>query len=215
MKERDVKKWMLKTLDGKITKEKLDRQRQLEVNANDMMQNTSILYHPESVAEMQAIILGIVWSRLYNSIPDHFAGDADMNEDLIQLQATLQTIFIGLMIEHVASYFIELFRRYDIEKNGVLDINGVPRAKAESLLATIQYFFICFMIGFILQKLINIERDKCPIWISLCLQWTIIDMSLMLLTRMYISLALFLKQEGEIVKNIYSLFDVQKNYRDS
>lgn len=174
-----------------------------------MMQNTSILYHPESVAEMQAIILAIVWSQLPQDIPAHFATNPEVYEELKNLQMTLEAIFAGLMIEHVSSYFIELFRRYDIEKNGVLDINGVPRAKFESLLATLQYFFICFMIGFILQKLIAIDRTDCPIRIALCLQWTIVDMSIMLLTRIYINLALYLKQTGEIVRNIYTLSDVQ------
>lgn len=64
-----------------------------------------------------------------------------------------------LFCEHVATYFIELFRRYDIEKNGVMDINGVPRAPCESILGTIQYFVICFLIGYIIKELIAVERS--------------------------------------------------------
>ena len=74
-----------------------------------------------------------------------------------------------MLIEHIASYLIELFRRYDIAKNGQMDINGVPRAKTESILATIQYFFICFLIGYILKEIISIHREHMPYQINLCL----------------------------------------------
>lgn len=57
VREKEVKKWFLNCIEGKITKEKLDDMRQKEINENDMMQNTSIIYHPESVSEMQVICL--------------------------------------------------------------------------------------------------------------------------------------------------------------
>ena len=53
------------------------------------------------------------------------------------------------MIEHVTSYFIEIFRKIDIEKSGVADVHGVPHAKYESMLLALQYFYICFLIGYI------------------------------------------------------------------
>ena len=117
----------------------------------------------------------------------------------------LKAILIALLIEHITSYFIELFRRYDIAKNGQLDINGVPRAKTESLLATFQYFYICFLIGYILKEVIEIDRTQFPLHINLCIQWILVDGLLMLTTRVYISFALWLKINGEITKNIFTL----------
>ena len=117
----------------------------------------------------------------------------------------MHTIFTALLIEHVASYFIELFRRYDIKYNGKLDINGVPRAKSESFLATLQYFYICFLIGYILKEVIEIDRDIMPFQINMGLQWLIVDGILMLSTRVYVNLVLWLRITGEITKNLFSL----------
>ena len=50
--ERQVARWCEDTLVGNVTREKLDKQRQDETNVLDMMQNTSIVYHPESLIEM-------------------------------------------------------------------------------------------------------------------------------------------------------------------
>jgi len=41
--------WIGKYLLGEITKDMLDEQRKKEVDALDMMQNQSIIYHPESI----------------------------------------------------------------------------------------------------------------------------------------------------------------------
>lgn len=60
----------------------------------------------------------------------------------------LHSIILALLIEHVSSYLIQYFRKYDIEKNGQLDIQGVPQAKRESAIANIQYLFVCFIVGF-------------------------------------------------------------------
>jgi hypothetical protein len=45
-------------------------------------------------------------------------------------------ILWALVIEHVLSFSIEWFRKYEIERSGILDINGVPRGKYESMLGT-------------------------------------------------------------------------------
>lgn len=44
-----------------------------------MMENTSILYHPESIAEMQLIITCIIgyYGLLNYQMPDHFAEFAE------------------------------------------------------------------------------------------------------------------------------------------
>lgn len=167
-----------------------------------MMQNTSFLYHPESVSEMQLIAMLIVWSQLTLDLPESFQLFSEENK---KNETRLHAIFVALLIEHVTSYFIELYRRYDIAKNGQLDINGVPRAKTESALATFQYFYICFLIGYILKELVEINRQHVPPNVNLCLQWLVVDCVLMLMTRLYISFALWLKITGEITKNIITL----------
>jgi len=51
----------------------MNRERQLEVNQNDMMQNTGICYHPESISEMQLTILSLIWAYCLNvaTVPTH------------------------------------------------------------------------------------------------------------------------------------------------
>jgi vacuolar-type H+-ATPase subunit C/Vma6 len=62
--EKEVVNWFFNVPYGQITREKLERQRQREANNSDMMMNTSILYHPESLSEMQLIGLLTVWTYL-------------------------------------------------------------------------------------------------------------------------------------------------------
>lgn len=57
MSPEDSERWINENIIGGITKEKLDKQRHGEVNSLDMLQNTSIVYHPESVLEMQFLCL--------------------------------------------------------------------------------------------------------------------------------------------------------------
>ena len=62
---------MLNCVVGSITKEDLESTKMKEVNQNDMMLNTGIFYHPESISECQLICLLIVWSYLGMETPDH------------------------------------------------------------------------------------------------------------------------------------------------
>jgi len=49
--------WIEDNIIGGMTKEMLDEQRFKELNSLDMMQNTSIIYHSESILEMQLMSL--------------------------------------------------------------------------------------------------------------------------------------------------------------
>jgi len=158
---------------------------------------------------MQFFGLLTIWTYLSFEIDD--CSFYKKYEDVIHHQQNnLHAIFSALLIEHVASYFIELFRRYDIKYNGRLDINGVPRAKSESFLATLQYFYICFLIGYILKEVIEIDRDLMPYQVNMCLQWLIVEGILMLSTRIYVNLVLWLRITGEITKNIFTLQFIQQ-----
>jgi hypothetical protein len=191
IEEHEVKRWIMNTVEGKITKEKLDDTRQSEVNDNDMMQSTNITYHTESVQEMQ--LIGLIVAQTVLTLGSQRENGFPNADDIQKVQTSLQAIFSILFIEHIASYCIEIFRRYDIEKNGKIDINGVPRAKTESLLNTFQYFIVCFLIGYIIKELIAIDRTQLPIYESFALLWLIFDGCNMLLSRIYLSYAMVLK----------------------
>lgn len=54
--------WVKKNIVGNIRKHELDDERMKETNALDMMQNSSIIYHTESILEMQICTLfAMMW----------------------------------------------------------------------------------------------------------------------------------------------------------
>jgi hypothetical protein len=59
--ENDSIAWIQRCLVGGIDKAQLDKQRQGECNSLDIMQNTNIVYHPESLIEMQIMCLGSIF----------------------------------------------------------------------------------------------------------------------------------------------------------
>ena len=65
---------------------------------------------------------------------------SDEEKDLLKkipAEKDLFYVVVALFFEHVLSYLIQFFRDYDIRRNGVLDITGVPHAPTESMLASI------------------------------------------------------------------------------
>ena len=92
---------------------------------------------------------------MYDMEPESIKKMIDDSGELPQIQFLLGC----LLFEHICGYLIEFFRQYDIDKNGQLDSYGVPRAKTESLLGTIQYFFICLIIGYVIKTIMGMDRD--------------------------------------------------------
>lgn len=52
IEERHAIKWIEDTVVGPITKEMLENERFKELDSLDMMQNTGIIYNPQSIIEM-------------------------------------------------------------------------------------------------------------------------------------------------------------------
>ena len=189
----------------------MNRERQLEVNQNDMMQNTGICYHPESISEMQLTILSLIWAYCLNvaTVPSHLN---EHEEQILETIIALKFMLTCLIVRHVNSWFIELMRRYEIEHYGKLDMHGVPRAKYESYLQSVQYFYICVLLGVIGNKLIAIDRTILNFELQMCVLWIIVDLSTCFLTRIYISLIYYLKISGEIRANFTTMISVQKRF---
>lgn len=81
-----------------------------------MMQNSSFVYHPESLIEMQVICLVILY---YYSNREHIDEiDGIHSKELVKDNQSPNFIMAALMIEHIFSYFCAFFRAYDIKKNG-------------------------------------------------------------------------------------------------
>ena len=176
-----------------------------------MMQNSSIIYHPESLNEMQIICLVIFWmlnAYIIDNEPANMKKHLDESGEMPQVNFLLY----ALLVEHIGGYLLEIFRQYDIEKNGQLDAYGVPRAKTESLLGSLHYFVICLILGYAFKTIMGMD-DHIFKQLSFALLWIVVDAMIMLFTRLYIALALYLKISGEVTKNIYTVHFLQKRLR--
>jgi hypothetical protein len=68
-------------------------------------------------------------------------------------------ILYALLIEHIFSYCASIFRAIDIERNGKMDVNGIMRAKTETILSYIEIFYDCIIFGFALNFFMNAELN--------------------------------------------------------
>ena len=86
----------------------------------------------------------------------------------------LRWIMIAIIIEHVISYIIVMFRKRDIKRNGKPDINGVKRASTEWALSMMEIFIDSFLFGYIIKHQLtkSSEDGKYQIFIAL---WIILD----------------------------------------
>ena len=64
-----------------------------------------------------------------------------------------------MLIEHFCAYTAGEFRKYDIAKNGTVDVNGVKRAPRESFLNNIEVFFDCILFGYIIKVMLDQDSD--------------------------------------------------------
>jgi len=162
------------------------------------MQNTNFVYHPESLIEMQIICLVsvFVFENRNKDFPD------------IKINESSNSIMLMLFVEHIFSYICAFYRSYDIDKNGQIDINGVKRATTELFIGNIQFFIACIIIGFSINHFMQDEPYSSFHKHEYVLQnyWIIIDMVILFLAQSYISISLYMKVSGEVVKNLYSLY---------
>jgi hypothetical protein len=118
--------WFKSALVGNIYKIELDRERMVETNSLDMMQNTSIVTHPESILEMQMTTL-VMCQALHYLWGDSFGHDvADSGSN---------NFMLVLMAEHIISYILGIVKDWDLKKHGEPNQYGILEAKFEQSIA--------------------------------------------------------------------------------
>ena len=143
----DAVRWIEQNLHGGITKDKLDAQRFKEVNQLDMMMTTSLIYNSQSIIEMQIfIIIHVMW--FHNMI--------DKQHRVYESRGYF-IICICLLVHHLFSYVASVFRKWEIEKYGQVDVNGVLRAQKESFLSTIEIFAGCLITGYTINYFVHLK----------------------------------------------------------
>lgn len=176
--------WLHRNIPGDIHKEKLDYERFLEILSLDMMQNSSIIYHTDSVLECQLMCLIVtflfspkLWLN-YDWVEE--GGKPKQNKEMI---INFQAIFFFLLAEHIFSYVCYHYRKWDIKHHGKADINGIFVAKTESLLKSVETFIDCMLFGYVLKHMFDIRENIHDL--PEFTYWIMIDMIIMFCTLGY------------------------------
>jgi hypothetical protein len=127
VKSNDAIPWVKKCIVGNIRKHELDNERMRETNALDMMQNSSIIYHTESILEMQmCCLIAMIMLTEYWSDVRNYGQDPNKPKSFLLIY-----MLIG---EHFFSYLFGIFREYDLRHNGEKNKHGIESAPRETKL---------------------------------------------------------------------------------
>ena len=152
-------KWIEANIVGGITIEQLRETRRQEMNIGDMMQNYTIATNLQCIIQMQIMCL-FALSYLPGLDSLHVKECETCEADHAETSIKTFRILYALMFDHLFSYAILLFRNWEINKYGKLDIYGVMRAKRESNLAILEIFFKCFLFGYAANYIYVMEDDE-------------------------------------------------------
>ena len=112
------------------------------------------------------------------------------------------------LLLHIGSYLLHIFRVYDIKLNGQLDLNGVYSARKESFFSNVETFIICILIGFTVKHLYEMDRlqfhDE-----GIVSYFIVLDSVITFFYKPFTYIGLVIKIDGEIRKNLYTLFFLQ------
>lgn len=100
------------------------------------------------------------------------------------------------------------FRIYDIKLNGKPDVNGVYTARRETLVSNIETFIMCIIIGFTAKHLSDMGAEAFQKE-AIRSYYLIFDSVLTFFYKPYIYIGLVVKLDGEIKKNLYTLYFMQ------
>lgn len=118
-------------------------------------------------------------------------------------------IMYALIAEHVFSYLFGIFREYDLKHNGQKNKLGLEQAPRETLL---RYIEICTDLAisiWILAVMFSQSNEKFNSLPFLNF-WIMVDMIIMITTLPYTFMSKFMMINGELTKNIFTLYQVQK-----
>ena len=112
------------------------------------------------------------------------------------------------MIEHIFSYISANYRKWEIARYGIQDVNGIFRAQKEYILSLIQIFVDCIIFGFCINYLNQLKSEDFHRE-SFKNYWIIVDCMFMVLQLGYIQVSQKMMKNSETMKNIFTLQYVQ------
>ena len=197
-------KFIQKQVVGNILKDELVEQRVKEVNGLDMMQNTTIIHHIESIIEVQLISI-YVFCFLIRSYTD---GKFEHSEKP-EFESGPSAIVYSMLSHHLMSYLFAIYRKFELKNRGKPDMNGVVRTSRESLLSTLEVLLASILFGYCINYFVHLEsaadyHNDCYLnyWIS-------IDMFLTVLLPAYVYAVKYFNLKSDLIQNIHTLVFVQ------
>ena len=118
-------------------------------------------------------------------------------------------IMIVLLTEHIVSYLFGIFRDFEIKKNGKPNKYGIESAPIEFRLRVIEVIADLIIFIFILNHFTSLNQEQFND-LPLLNYWMLVDMIIMFLTLPYTYMSRLMMITGEIIKNIFTLYQVQK-----
>lgn len=131
-----------------------------------------------------------------------------MNFGLTQRAFTEMMIFI-LLVEHIFSYCSGIFKDWELKTRGEVNEKGIETAKIGSILYWVEIVVDIIIIILIVIHLGQMDSQTMHD-LPLLNYWILFDTVIMFLTLPYMALAKILILKGEITKNIFTLYQVQK-----
>ena len=140
--QNDAAPWIKRSLVGNIVKADLDEERKKETNSLDLMQNSSIIYHTESILEMQIACLILCYILNTTWAPNFEYNVQEDESDKIFKAASVNSVtrymMYAFLIEHLMSYTFGIFRNYELNLRGEPNENGIESAPIETVLRYIE-----------------------------------------------------------------------------
>lgn len=68
-------------------------------------------------------------------------------------------IIIALLCEHVFAYISTLFRAWEIDHHGKMDVNGIIRGPKESILKSFEVFVDCLIVGYSAHFILTLDDE--------------------------------------------------------
>ena len=143
------------------------------------------------------------------ALPSQFQfNEHDIESNVGEVQNVNFSFIVIYLILHLLSYIVHYFRIHDIKINGKPDVYGVYSARRETFLSNFETFLVCIVIGFSVKHLVELEYETFHKE-AIHSYFLVVDSVLTFFYKPFIYLGLIVKLEGEIKKNLYTLYFAQ------
>jgi hypothetical protein len=152
------------------------------------------------------VLATIIFLHQYWSGADKRDYPVPTNTTILIDPMTLIYVFLG---EHLTVYLFGIFREHDLKHNGTSNKYGIETAPKEFCLKIFEVVFDVLLFVVVIYNFTR-QTDKEFHEQPLLNYWLLIDIIIMLITLPYTIMSQIMMMSGEITKNVFTLYQVQK-----